>query len=87
MLNILNKFLTKIYSFSKYLNFTVFLSTFLLGLIYMYCFEYNRKVVVYPTPHNIDKIEYKDEAGNCYGYKTKEVKCPSDKSKITSLPL
>jgi hypothetical protein len=53
----------------------------------MYCFEYNRKVVVYPTPHNIDKIEYKDEAGNCYGYKTKEVKCPSDKSKITNLPL
>jgi hypothetical protein len=87
MLNNLNKFLTKIYSFSKYLNFTVFLSTFLLGLIYMYCFEYNRKVVVYPTPHNIDKIEYKDEAGNCYGYKTKEVKCPSDKSKITTLPL
>jgi hypothetical protein len=87
MLNILNKFLTKIYSFSKYLNFTVFLITFLLGLIYMYCFEYNRKVVVYPTPHNIDKIEYKDEAGNCYGYKTKEVKCPSDKSKITNLPL
>jgi hypothetical protein len=53
----------------------------------MYCFDYNRKVVVYPTPHNIDKIEYKDEAGNCYGYKIKEVKCPSDKSKIKNLPL
>ena len=53
----------------------------------MYCFEYNRKVVVYPTPHNIDKIEYKDEAGNCYGYKIKDVKCPSNKSKIEMLPL
>jgi hypothetical protein len=53
----------------------------------MYCFEYNRKVVVYPSPHNIDNIEYKDEAGNCYGYKIKDVKCPSDKSKIENLPL
>jgi len=87
MINNLHNFFTKIYSSTKYINISVFLLTFLLGLIYMYCFEYNRKVVVYPTPHNIDKIEYKDEAGNCYGYKIKEVKCPSDKSKIEMLPL
>jgi len=87
MINNFNKFFMKIYSSTKYINISVFLLTFLIGLIYIYCFDYNRKVVVYPTPHNIDKIEYKDEAGNCYGYKTKEVKCPSDKSKIENLPL
>jgi hypothetical protein len=74
-----NKFFMKIYNSTKYINISVFLITFLLGLTYMYCFEYNRKVVVYPTPHNIDNIEY--------GYKIKDVKCPSDKSKIENLPL
>ena len=87
MVNKSNNFLTKIYSSTKYINITIFLLAFLIGLIYMYCFDYNRKVVVYPTPHNIDKIEYKDEAENCYGYKIKEVKCPSDKSKIINIPL
>lgn len=87
MANMFNKFFTKMYSLTKYINITIFLVTFLLGLTYIYCFEYNRQVVVFPTPHNVDKIEYKDEAENCYGYKIKEVKCPSDKSKIESLPL
>ena len=87
MANMFNKFFTKMYSLTKYINITIFLITFLLGLTYIYCFEYNRQVVVFPTPHNVDKIEYKDEAENCYGYKIKEVKCPSDKSKIESLPL
>ena len=74
-------------STTKYINITVFLTTFLLGLLYIYYFDYNRKVIVYPTRHNIDKIEYKDEAENCFGYKVQEVKCPSDKSKIENLPL
>jgi hypothetical protein len=72
---------------TKYINVTVFLITFLVGLLYIYYFDYNRRVIVYPTKHNIDKIEYKDEAENCFGYKIKEVSCPSDKSKIETLPL
>ena len=72
---------------TKYINVSIFLITFLLGLIYIYCFDYNRKVEVIPTPHNIDKIEYKDEAENCYGYKIKDVICPTDKNKIKILPL
>ena len=72
---------------TKYINVSIFLITFLLGLIYIYCFDYNRKVEVYPTPHNIDKIEYKDESENCFNYKIKDVKCPSDKNKIKLLPV
>ena len=87
MPNFLSNIFKTVNSSSKYVNFTIFLLTFLIGLTYIYCFDYNRKVVVYPTPHNIDKIEYKDEAGNCYGYKIKDVKCPSNKSKIENLPL
>ena len=74
-------------SISKYINIRVFLITFLLGLLYIYYIDYGRRVIVYPNRHNIDKIEYKDEAENCFGYKVQEVKCPSDKSKIEIVPL
>ena len=57
----MSKFFTniqqKFISATKYINVTIFLITFLLGLIYIYNFDYNRKVEVNPTPHNIDKIE------------------------------
>jgi hypothetical protein len=72
---------------TKYINITVFLITFLLGLLYIYYFDYNRRVIVYPSRFNTDKIEYKDEAENCFGYKVEEVDCPSDKNKIENLPL
>jgi hypothetical protein len=74
-------------SISKYINITVFLITFLLGLLYIYYIDYNRRVIVYPNRYNIDKIEYKDEAENCFGYKVQEINCPSDKSKIENVPL
>jgi hypothetical protein len=87
----MKKFFAKLqqqfYNATKYINISIFLITFLLGLIYIYYFDYNRKVEVYPTPHNIDKIEYKDEAENCFNYKIKDVKCPSDKNKIKLLPI
>jgi hypothetical protein len=74
-------------SITKYINISVFLITFLLGLLYIYYIDYNRRVIVYPSRYNIDKIEYKDEAENCFEYKVKDVKCPTDKSKIENLPL
>lgn len=87
MSNFLTNIQQKFIGATKYINVTVFLITFLIGLIYIYCFDYKRQVEVFPTPHNIDKIEYKDEAGNCFNYKIKDVKCPSDKNKIKLLPL
>ena len=86
MANFFSNIMKNINSASKYVNISIFLLTFLIGLIYIYCFDYNRKVEVYPTPHNIDKVEYKDEAENCFGYKIKEVTCPKDKNKIQNLP-
>ena len=86
MPNFLSNIFKTVNSSSKYVNFTIFLLTFLIGLTYIYCFDYNRKVEVYPSPHTIDKIEYKDEAEHCFAYKIKDVKCPSDKKKIEMLP-
>ena len=87
MANFFSNIMKNINSASKYVNISIFLLAFLIGLIYIYCFDYNRKVEVYPTPHNIDKVEYKDEAENCFSYKIKEITCPDDKSKIQNLPM
>ena len=44
----------------------------------------NREIYVYPTPDNEDKITYKDKADNCFHFKSIEIDCPQDKSKIRS---
>ena len=35
-------------------------------------------IYVYPTPSNLDKIQYKDRADNCYSFDMTEVKCPAN---------
>jgi hypothetical protein len=47
----------------------------------------SKNVIIYPTPYNAGKIVYKDDAGVCYKYDIKEVKCPVDKSKISEVFL
>ena len=34
-----------------------------------------------PTPDNLEKIQYKDNAGNCFGFVSHEVTCPKDPKK------
>lgn len=36
----------------------------------------DRVVYVYPTPENIDKIQYKDATGGCFEYSQSATKCP-----------
>ena len=56
-------------------------------MIFVYLFGPEMKTIyVYPTPQNIGKIQYKDVAGNCFTYSSKEVKCPDD-NHITSMPV
>jgi hypothetical protein len=70
----------------KMLNMKVFLISLLAGLIYMY-FDTNKKdISVFPTPSNINTVEYKDKADNCFEYSMEKVKCP-DKSKINNIPI
>jgi hypothetical protein len=71
----------------KSINLSVFLTSLFLGLLYIYYFDSRRKVEVYPTPFNSDKIEYKDEAENCYSYKVDEIECPKDEKLIENLPI
>lgn len=67
----------------KYIKLPVFLSAFVIGLIFVYLSAApTETVLVYPTPENAGKIEYQDKAGNCFVYKAKEVTCPKTGMKV-----
>jgi hypothetical protein len=70
----------------KILNIKVFLISLLVGLIFMFFDATKKNISVFPTPSNIDIVEYKDIAGNCFEYTMENVECP-DKSKINNIPI
>jgi len=71
----------------KLINIKVFLISLLVGLVFMYFDNEKKKISVYPTPSNIDYLQYKDKADNCFEYTMKKIKCPSEKSKINHIPV
>ncbi len=67
----------------KFVHFPTFLISLTIGLFLVYIYMPSKQVIyVYPTPDNIEKIQYKDRADNCYEFRSKEVACPMDKSKL-----
>jgi len=74
--------------FFKYLSFKYFLVSLAVGLLFVYLSTPTPTIIyVYPTPDNVNDIEYKDEAGNCFKFNADEVACPTDKSKIKRIPI
>lgn len=71
---------------TKYINLTVFILSFALGIFAVYVtLPDERKVIVYPSPDNIDYIQYQDKAGNCFKVKQTKTKC-KDEFKIFNIP-
>jgi hypothetical protein len=74
--------------FFNKISISVFLISLCIGIFFVYIFGSDRKIIyVYPTPENVNKILYKDKADNCFQLDSKEVKCPTDSSKITNIPI
>ena len=74
--------------FFQLISFPAFLISLVIGLLLVYMFNPTPTVIyVYPTPDNIDKLQYKDYANNCYEFSAKEVKCPSDKNLVNIVPV
>lgn len=46
-----------------------------------------KHIMVYPSPDNIDHIQYKDQADNCFAFKQTKTQCPSDSSSIFQTPI
>ena len=72
----------------KFINIPIFIISLAVGLFFVYITNPDPKViVVYPTPNNIDKIQYVDKADNCFSYEKQKVTCPKDKSQIKEVPV
>ena len=52
-----------------------------MGFIYLSPMEY-KTVVVYPSPTNLKKIQYKDEANHCFQFSAKLVDCGKGAKRI-----
>jgi len=72
----------------KYINFTVFLVSLVFGLFAVYMTAPDtRKIYVYPTPENVDILQYRDKTESCFSFVQNEVSCPKDSSKISKIPM
>lgn len=71
----------------KFINFPVFFISLAIGMFFVYLFkENNHKIYVYPTPDNVDNIQYKDATGTCFSVEQTKVTCPKDNVMISKLP-
>ena len=72
---------------TDYINLPIFLISFAIGLFFVYVIGPEKKTVfVYPTPENYTKIQYKDNVGQCFQYKTESVDCPINPFSIHTIP-
>lgn len=72
----------------KYINVPIFLISLFLGLFMVYITMPDmRKIYVYPTPENIDILQYRDKTNSCFSFKQKEVSCPSNEGDISKIPV
>lgn len=63
----------------KFFHAPTFISFLALGLFLVYITAPDTDIIyVYPTPDNVNKIQYKDKSDTCHNFKSVEVKCPSD---------
>ena len=73
---------------NKFIDFRIFFISLAIGLFLVYLHQPTPTIVfVYPTPENVNNLELKDKANNCFRFKSVEVTCPSDKSQIHDIPV
>lgn len=64
--------------FSKYVSFPIFLVSLSIGLFFVYLMPPpHTSIYVYPTPENVDEVEYEDAAGGCFRFDAHKVECDS----------
>lgn len=74
-------------SIFKYINFPVFIFSLALGLFFVYLFDdTSRKIYVYPTPENVNLIQYRDATDTCFSIRQDKVECPTNSANIFKIP-
>jgi hypothetical protein len=72
---------------TNFINIPVFIVSLAIGMygVYITNNSEKRKIMVYPTPDNIEQIQYRDSANNCFKFKQTQVNCPIDSKDISKL--
>ena len=71
----------------KFINIPVFIISLAFGIFAVYItIPTTRKILIYPTTENIDKIQYRDKTNTCFSVQQNEVKCPANSSEISKIP-
>ena len=72
----------------KFINVPVFICSLAIGIFFVYIVSPdNRIIYVYPTPDNIDILQYRDKTISCFELKQSEVSCPKDETLISKIPV
>jgi hypothetical protein len=72
----------------KYINIPLFIISLAIGLFFVYVTMPDlRKIYVYPTPDNVDFIQYRDRSDACFDIKEKEVACPTKLEDMLHIPV
>ena len=73
---------------TKYISIPIFLSSFVIGLIFIYFLGPDTKTIFkYPSPSNYKDILYKDKVNQCYQFKLIEGPCPINPLAIKTVPI
>lgn len=61
------------------INYPIFLYSLIFGIFISYIFQKKKRIIyVYPTPENLDKMQYKDKTDTCFSFEMQNVKCPNN---------
>jgi hypothetical protein len=72
----------------NYISIPIFLVSFAVGLFIIYVLGPEmKKIYIYPSPENIDKVLFKDKADNCFHFDERIVDCPKDETLISKIPI
>lgn len=71
----------------QFIHIPAFLISFAIGIFVVYItMSPTRKIIVYPTPDNIDRVMYKDKSDACFTYSQEKVSCAANKDKLYVIP-
>ena len=66
----------------------IFLLSFAIGLFLVYMLGPEmKKIYIYPSPENVDKILFKDKADNCFYFEEQTVSCPKNDNLLSKIPI
>jgi hypothetical protein len=73
---------------SKYISIPVFLSSFIVGLFFIYMMGEDKKIIYkYPSPQNYKNILFKDKSDQCFQFNPVRTTCPINPFSIKVVPI